>query len=231
MKTVYIILLGLTSLLAAEEFITVETFLVTVGSTNKVASCDIRISYSGTAVDWTASSVDCSCKWPRSKALNYDTTLAITFGDLNEGIITTTVNINLKKGKNKAPGTLKTTIISTEEDLVTADPEFFPTTLWCPHNDYYVWGEGAYDSIVDEAPAEDYVQCAQRCAEYKNEFGNAPCFSWVINHNTVDVHGLGAGNCRLLAYMNVSGVYSPGVQSGYHKCWPAMQNQTLSRVY
>jgi len=224
MRTIFITLLVLTNVIAeVQEYTTTDTFQVKVGNTQETASCDVTITFTGTVVDWAGSSVDCSVKWKKNKALSYDKELSFTFGDLTTGIISATITINLKKSKNKPASQLVTTILSTETHLVEADSEFFPTTLWCPHNDYFVWGEGAYESIVDEAPAEDYVQCAQRCTEYKNEHGNAPCFSWMINNNAVDVHGLGAGNCRLLAYMNVSGVHAPGVQSGYHKCWPAME--------
>jgi len=107
---------------------------------------------------------------------------------------------------------------------VTPDPEFYPASLWCPQEDYFIWGQGAFDtSIVDEAAASGYEECAQRCSEFTNEAGNSPCFSWTMNSNAGEALGLAGGNCRLLAYMNVSGIAFPGVQSGFHKCWNAAQ--------
>ena len=84
-----------------------------------------------------------------------------------------------------------------------------------------IYGTGDYDSIVNEAAADSWDQCAQRCAEFTNDSGNAPCFSWTFNSNSAAVHGLDGGMCRLLAYMDVSSLDAAGVQSGYHKCWKA----------
>merc|ERR1712013_576532 len=103
----------------------------------------------------------------------------------------------------------------------TGDASFGPATLWCPAEDTLIYGTGAYDSIVNEAAADSWDQCAQRCAEFTNDSGNAPCFSWTYNSNSAAVHGLDGGMCRLLAYMDVSSLDAAGVQSGYHKCWKA----------
>jgi len=221
MKTIFLALLGFSSILA-EEFTATEIFTIDDGGISKEATCDVAIFYSGSVVDWGSSTVDCTCKWPRNKKLDYTKTLSFTLGDLSSGIIKVTVDIKLSKGKNKPSGTLTTAITSTTELEVQADMDFNPTILWCPAEDYYIWGNGTYDSIVNEAPADGYEQCAQRCAEYVNDNGNAPCFSWVINNNDVETQGLAPKTCRLLAYMNVNGVAATGVQSGYHKCWNAM---------
>merc|ERR1711915_610206 len=74
--------------------------------------------------------------------------------------------------------TVKTALDSVESTPVTADASFYPTSLWCPQEDTLIFGTGNYDSIVNEAAADNWEQCAQRCSEYTNESGNAPCFSW-----------------------------------------------------
>merc|ERR1712243_448314 len=135
------------------------------------------------------------------------------------------ITMTLTKKSKKPASTLKTTIDSiTVTGTVTPDPEFYPATLWCPAVDYFIWGQGAFDTnIVDESPATGFEECAQRCSEFTNEAGNSPCFSWTMNSNAGEALGLPGGNCRLLAYMNVSGIAFPGVQSGFHKCWDAAQ--------
>merc|ERR1712083_672169 len=103
----------------------------------------------------------------------------------------------------------------------TGDASFGPVKLYCPEENTLIYGTGAYDSIVNEASADSWDQCAQRCAEFTNDNGSAPCFSWTFNSNSDTVLGLGGGMCRLLAYMDVSSIVAEGVQSGYHKCWKA----------
>jgi len=144
-------------------------------------------------------------------------------GDATADVFTADVSLTLTKAKNKAPSAVKTSINSITTSPLAADPEFYPASLWCPQEDYLIWGQGAFESVVDEAAATGYEECAQRCAEFTNEAGNSPCFSWTMNSNAGEALGLPGGNCRLLAYMNVSGIAFPGVQSGYHKCWNAAQ--------
>merc|ERR1711892_101721 len=110
--------------------------------------------------------------------------------------------------------------------VFTADASFYPASLWCPQEDTIIFGSGKYENVVNEAPADSYDQCAQRCSEFKTETGNAPCFSWTFNSNSESVLGLSGGTCRLLAYMEVSSMEATGVQSGYHKCWNAMPTST-----
>jgi len=208
----------------AAEFSTSASFIVKVGSTKKTANCDITISYEGTTVSEADSSASCSVSWPKAKVLNFAKTLSFTMGDVSADVFTADISLTLSKKKNKAPSTVSTAIDSIGNVIpLTADPEFYPASLWCPQEDYLIWGQGAFDSIVDEAAATGYEECAQRCAEFTNEAGNSPCFSWTMNSNGGEALGLAAGNCRLLAYMNVSGIAFPGVQSGYHKCWNAAQ--------
>merc|ERR1712126_478714 len=207
------------------EFSTSESFVVKVGKTKKTATCDITISYEGTVVSEADSSVSCSVAWPKNKALNFAKPLSLTMGDVSADVFTADISMTLTKKSKKPASTLKTTIDSiTVTGTVTPDPEFYPATLWCPAVDYFIWGQGAFDtSIVDESPATGFEECAQRCSEFTNEAGNSPCFSWTMNSNAGEALGLPGGNCRLLAYMNVSGIAFPGVQSGFHKCWNAAQ--------
>jgi hypothetical protein len=214
----------LTCCLAA-EFSTSASFTVKVGKTKKTANCDITISYDGAVVSEADSSASCSVAWAKNSKLTFSKTLSFTLGDVSADVFTADVALTLTKAKNKAASTLKTAIDSIAvTGTVTADPEFYPASLWCPQEDYFIWGQGAFDtSIVDESAATGYEECAQRCSEFTNEAGNSPCFSWTMNSNAGEALGLSGGNCRLLAYMNVSGIAFPGVQSGFHKCWNAAQ--------
>merc|ERR1711955_18401 len=205
------------------EFSTSESFTVKVGKTKKTASCDITISYDGAVVSQADSSASCSVAWAKKSALNFAKTLSFTMGDASADVFTANVSLTLTKAKNKAPSAVKTSIDSITTSPLAADPEFYPASLWCPQEDYLIWGQGAFESVVDEAAATGYEECAQRCAEFTNEAGNSPCFSWTMNSNAGEALGLPGGNCRLLAYMNVSGIAFPGVQSGFHKCWDAAQ--------
>jgi len=207
----------------AAEFSTTASFTVKVGKTKKTASCDITISYDGAVVNQADSSASCSVAWAKKSALNFAKTLSFTMGDASADVFTADVSLTLTKAKNKAPSAVKTSIDSITTSPLAADPEFYPASLWCPQEDYLIWGQGAFESVVDEAAATGYEECAQRCAEFTNEAGNSPCFSWTMNSNAGEALGLPGGNCRLLAYMNVSGIAFPGVQSGYHKCWNAAQ--------
>jgi len=207
----------------AAEFSTTVSFTVKVGKTKKTASCDITISYDGAVVSQADSSASCSVAWAKKSALNFAKTLSFTMGDASADVFTADVSLTLTKAKNKAPSAVKTSIDSITTSPLAADPEFYPASLWCPQEDYLIWGQGAFESVVDEAAATGYEECAQRCAEFTNEAGNSPCFSWTMNSNAGEALGLPGGNCRLLAYMNVSGIAFPGVQSGYHKCWNAAQ--------
>jgi len=206
---------ALTCCLAA-EFSTSASFTVKVGKTKKTAKCDITISYEGAVVSEADSSAKCSVAWAKKSSLNFAKTLSFTMGDVSADVFTADISLTLTKAKNKNPSSVKTAINSIATTPVTADPEFYPASLWCPQEDYFIWGQGAFDtSIVDEAAATGYEECAQRCSEFTNEAGNSPCFSWTMNSNAGEALGLAGGNCRLLAYMNVSGMAFPGVQSEY----------------
>jgi len=224
MLRLVLVSVAITCCLAA-EFSTSESFVVKVGKTKKTATCDITISYDGTVVNEADSSVSCSVAWAKNSKLTFAKTLSFTMGDVSADVFTADLAMTLTKAKNKPASTLKTAINSiTVTGTVTPDPEFYPSSLWCPQVDYFIFGQGAFDtSIVDESPATGFEECAQRCSEFTNEAGNSPCFSWTMNSNAGEALGLAGGNCRLLAYMNVSGISFPGVQSGFHKCWNAAQ--------
>merc|ERR1712126_469261 len=61
MKTIFLALLGFSSILA-EEFTATETFTIDDGGNTKDATCDVVIFYTGSVVDWSSSTVDCTCK-------------------------------------------------------------------------------------------------------------------------------------------------------------------------
>ena len=81
---------------------------VKVGSTSKTASCDIDVSYSGSAVLAAGNSVSCSIPWPKNKALNKAVTMFVVVGDVHGDLINVKVQFTLKKAKNKASSTTKT---------------------------------------------------------------------------------------------------------------------------
>jgi len=222
MKTLIFLALG-TSIAFAEVFTTTDKFTVKVGATSRVVTCNtVKITYTGTVINKAQSQVKCTANWPKTKQLNKVQNLNYQLGNPTDGIFTATLTIKLFKQKNKPPNKMTTTLQSVASTILDGDPEFYPATLWCPQENYFIWGEGDYSNIVDEAPADDYAMCAQRCAELKDDAGNAPCFSWTFNSNSKKTLGLAAGYCRLLGYMNVAGIASDGMQSGYHKCWNAM---------
>merc|ERR1712156_1007007 len=160
----------------AAEFSTTASFTVKVGKTKKTASCDITISYDGAVVSQADSSASCSVALAKKSALNFAKTLSFTMGDASADVFTADVSLTLTKAKNKAPSAVKTSINSITTTPLAADPEFYPASLWCPQEDYLIWGQVAFESVVDEAAATGYEECAQRCAEFTNEAGNSPCF-------------------------------------------------------
>merc|ERR1712236_42063 len=218
-----VIVLGSAS---AEVFTSQASFVVKVGKTKKTATCTFTISYTGDTVSQSDSKVKCSIAWPKSSALSKSLKKTFTLGDVTDTVFTAEVSFKLDKKKKKPAGTTKTILNSITTAPVTADAPFYPASLWCPEEDTIIFGAGKYNSVVNEALADSYDQCAQRCAEYTNDAGNAPCFSWTYNDNTNSVLGLDAKICRLLAYMEVQAMSASGVQSGYHKCWNAMLTST-----
>lgn len=217
MSPLVVLLTGLSCTFAA-EFSTTQSFKVKVGKTTKYASCDITISFDGSVVSEDDSSVSCTLQWAKSSSLNFAKTLTYNLGDTSADLFTAELSITLKKAKNKPASKLTTTVNSiTNIAALTPDAEFNPGTLWCPQEDYMIWGQGPYSSVVGEVVADGYESCAEQCSQ------SDLCFSWTMNSNSGDAFGLAGNTCRLLAYMNVSGIAYPGVQSGYHKCWAAAQ--------
>merc|ERR1712212_237949 len=208
----------------ADVFTATKTFIGKdkKGKNKKTITCEIKIDYSGDSADKAGTSVDCS--YPNENKKNDEiksTTKTLNFGPL--GDVTGTLfsaEVKFTFSKNKKKNSV-TKLNDVESVPYAGDASFGPVTLWCPEENTLVYGTGAYDSIVNEASADSWDQCAQRCAEFTNDNGNAPCFSWTFNSNSESVNGLGGGICRLLAYMEVSSIVAEGVQSGYHKCWKA----------
>merc|ERR1712055_464411 len=189
---------------------------------NKKVTCDITIDYSGDSASKADTSVDCNVV---NENKNKDDVKSTTktfsvgpLGDVTGTLFSADVKFTFSKTKRKNSVTKLSTVKSVS---YAGDASFGPVTLWCPEENTLIYGTGAYDSIVNEASADSWDQCAQRCAEFTNDNGNAPCFSWTFNSNSDSVNGLGGGMCRLLAYMEVSSIAATGVQSGYHKCWKA----------
>merc|ERR1711970_1162021 len=212
-KTVLIIS-AVIACISADVFTATKTFTGKdkKGKNKKTITCEIEID----------SSVDCSVN---NENKNKDEIKSATktfsvgpLGDVTGTLFSAEVKFTFSKNKRKNSVTKLTAVNSSP---YAGDASFGPVTLWCPEEDTLIYGTGAYDSIVNEASADSWDQCAQRCAEFTNDSGNAPCFSWTFNSNSDSVNGLGGGMCRLLAYMEVSSIAATGVQSGYHKCWKA----------
>merc|ERR1712212_375814 len=206
----------------ADIYTATRTFKAKVGKKQKVTTCEFEISYNGDGVLKAGTSVDCSYENENKKNDEVKSTKKTMsfgpFGDVAGTLFTAEVEFTFSKKKKKNSVTKLNDAVSVP---FTGDASFGPVTLWCPQEDTMIYGTGAYDSIVNEASADSWDQCAQRCAEFTNDSGNAPCFSWTFNSNSDSVNGLGGGICRLLAYMDVSSIAATGVQSGYHKCWKA----------
>merc|ERR1711970_618668 len=83
-------------------------------------------------------------------------------------IISAEVKFTFSKKKKKNSVTKLNAVNSVP---YTGDASFGPVTLWCPQEDTLIYGTGAYDSIVNEASADSWDQCAQRCAEFTNDSG------------------------------------------------------------
>merc|ERR1712243_1904 len=219
-KTVFIVS-AVIACINAEIFTATDKITVKVNGKKKTATCDFKINYSGDSATEAGSSVSCSYnKENRNEDKVDSTTKTYSFllGDVADTLFTAEVEFTFSKKKKQNSKTSLDSVVSVP---FTSDASFGPSTLWCPAEDTLIYGTGAYDSIVNETAADSWDQCAQRCAEFTNDNGYAPCFSWTFNSNSAAVHGLDGGICRLLAYMDVSSLDAAGVQSGYHKCWKA----------
>merc|ERR1711874_474893 len=113
---------------------------VKVGSVSKTASCDIDVSYYGSAVLANGNSVSCSIPWPKAKALNKAVTMFVVVGDVNGDLINVKVQFTLFKKKNKASSTVKTNNPKfTGTEYQTDDPASYPADLWCPAEDKIIF--------------------------------------------------------------------------------------------
>jgi len=204
-----------------------ESFQVKVDKEKGTATCAIEISYSGDQLDASGSSVSCSLSGGftsnagKKKVINKVMSFTYTVGDLNVGLIGVQVGFKLSKAKNKPASKMQTQQKSFTASSLDVGEASYPSDLWCPQEDQIIYT--ASNSVVHEAGVASWQDCAQLCSEYRNEAGNAPCFSWTFNSGAAASLGLGAGVCRLLPYENVFRVDATDVQSGFHKCWAAYQ--------
>merc|ERR1712168_43324 len=219
-KTVLIIS-AVVACINADVFTATKTFQGKVGNKKKTITCDFKINYSGDSASKAGTTVDCSyANENKKKDVVKSTKKKMSFGPLGDVTALFSANVEFTFSKSKKKNSV-TKLNNVESIPYAGDASFGPVSLWCPEEDTMIYGTGAYDSIVNEASADGWDQCAQRCAEFTNDSGNAPCFSWTFNSNSDSVNGLGGGICRLLVYMDVSSIVATGVQSGYHKCWKA----------
>jgi len=217
MKTLVILLLSLAFVSSVTYYPGSESFNGRYqGITKKFTCKTVKVVYSGTTLSKGSTKVSCTARWPTAKALSLYKSFSYILGKPETGIFRGTVTIKLVKKKKKAFNKMTTTVTSVSSKMEKGDPKFSPISLWCPQNNYFIWGEGDYISVLATVASSDYKQCAELCAS------NSTCFSWTRNGNSQDQMGLSPGQCRLYGYMKVSGISVPGVQSGYHKCWNAM---------
>merc|ERR1711872_300316 len=207
---------------AQEDFNQVEKFRLIQSKQNKLATCTFKLKYDYPDIVYTSGGSTVSCKvtkWPKSVAINYKKTFTFLIGNFSAD-----VRIEITKIKNKV--TIKTALLSAE--TTTVENKTSPWDLWCPAEGTIIWGDLngpliVNDSLIDPIDADSYKECARRCSEFEQADGNKPCFSWVLNTNTFQQLDLTYGMCRLYGYKDVYRIAAPGVQSGYHKCYPAMQ--------
>merc|ERR1712142_4495 len=195
-----------------------KTVDVTYKGTTKKATCDITLSYSENEVD---GSISCSINWPKNEKLDKKK-IEITIGPEGEdlqNLFNFIVQFDLKKNKGDKASKVQTKNPSFEKQNVDNGDASSPWTLWCPGEDTIIWTPE--NNVLNESSLNSWQDCAQLCATFLNENGNAACFSWTYNNAGEDVYGLPAGTCRLLPYSPVFRMAATGVQSGYWKCWKA----------
>jgi len=207
--------------LAASDSISfTKTASVTYSGTTKTATCDITVSYSGNEVD--SGSITCSISWPKNKLLDKkNIKIPVVVGSPgNLFIVEVKFELFKKNGKPASTNT-KTKNPTFKKQNVDVDngDASSPWNIWCPGEDTIIWTPEY--SVVNESSQNSWQDCAQLCATFLNENGNAPCFSWTYNNAEQDMYGLAAGTCRLLPYSPVFRMEATGVQSGYWKCWKA----------
>ena len=92
-----------------------------------------------------------------------------------------------------------------------------PGDLYCPQWSTLIYT--ASHSFLKTNIISGPSACAELCNQFRDEDGNAPCYSWTYNSWAVDKFGLEAGDCRLFPNEDVVRVNVPGVVSGHKDCW------------
>jgi len=212
--------------IAMESFTQTEKFTVKQSGVKKTATCKykLKFDYPDTVYTNKSSSVSCKvAKWPLNTAISYKKTIKFFIGNFSAA-----VGIQISKVQNKEKQTTKllSAIVTTVENKTS------PWDLWCPQENTLIWGDSynpavVNDSFISPMDSNAYKECARRCSEFENNSGNKPCFSWVLNSNSYALLDLDPGVCRLYAYKDVYRLTIQGVQAGYHKCYPAMQEMGL----
>jgi len=215
--------------MAQEDFIQTERFTLKQGKNSKPATCKYTLKWDYpdkvyTTAENRNSKVTCAVtKWPKKDKIGYTRTTTFFIGNFSA-----VITIKITKLQNKVP--IKTAL--TRAKVTAAGNKTSPWDLWCPQEDTIIYGDIGDPAIVNDfviSPlnSDSYKECAKRCTEFENESGNKPCFSWVLNSNTYTMMSLTPGTCRLYGYKDVYKLSATGVQSGYHKCYPAMQDLGL----
>merc|ERR1712107_128927 len=180
---------------------------ISASGTTKMATCDITVSIEAGVVNKPASSVKCIISWPKAKALSKTASIAVIVGDVNSQLSKVTVGFKLVKAKGDGAAKTKTNNPSfTPANYWSSSGDStgeatYPSDLWCPQEDKIVYVDGG--AFVNESSVADWTECAELCASYVNDAGNAPCFSWTFNNAADNMYGLEPGVCRLLPYASV----------------------------
>merc|ERR1711962_1610039 len=213
MKTLFILMLWL-QLVWSVTFSTREVFSGRYKGTTKTFICStLKVVYTGTTISKSSTKVKCTARWPTAKSLSLSKSFTYILGSPDTGVFKGTVRIILNKKAKQAYKRITTKVTSVSSKLEEGDPEFNPVSLGCPQENYFIWGEGKYESVLNTTLTPDFEECAHICSS------NPRCFSWTRNGNHQTRMGLAAGFCRMFGYMRVTGKSVPGLQSGYHKCW------------
>ena len=185
----------------------------------KPVTCKFEIAYSGSQLDASGSSVSCSLAGGlKIKKISKTYEFDFTVGESISERFNVKVTFKLYKRIRDKMRTLSKTFTASPIDTGVAS---YPADLSCPQENTFIYS--ASDSFL-KTKVDSWQHCAQLCAEFRDEAGNAPCFSWTFNSGDEDSLGLGAGVCRLLPHEEVFRVEVPDIQSGFHKCWIESQD-------
>ena len=149
----------------------------------KPVTCNFEIAYHGppyhgAQLNASGSSVSCSLAGGlRNTKISKKYEFGFTVGDVDSDQgINVKVAFKLFK-KRRDPPTLMRTLLKTftasKFDMGAGD---HPSVLGCPQENTFIY---SISNSFFMTKVNSWQLCAQLCYEFRNEAGNAPCFSWV----------------------------------------------------